>query len=60
MALPSRNRYVATNQCHASMSGPQPFPTTFSLGRRYGLMFVMAGMGLTLTFGEIASVFTKQ
>ncbi|KAG2438753.1 hypothetical protein HXX76_005297 [Chlamydomonas incerta] len=26
----------------------------------YGLMFVMAGMGLTLTFGEIASVFTKQ
>ncbi|GFR44023.1 hypothetical protein Agub_g5179 [Astrephomene gubernaculifera] len=26
----------------------------------YGLMFVMAGMGLTLTFNEIASVFTKQ
>ncbi|PNH12740.1 putative sodium/metabolite cotransporter BASS1, chloroplastic [Tetrabaena socialis] len=26
----------------------------------FGLMFVMAGMGLTLTFGEIAAVFTKQ
>ncbi|GLI66102.1 hypothetical protein VaNZ11_009708 [Volvox africanus] len=26
----------------------------------YGLMFVMAGMGLTLTFKEIISVFTKQ
>ncbi|KAG2496634.1 hypothetical protein HYH03_005454 [Edaphochlamys debaryana] len=25
-----------------------------------GLMFVMAGMGLTLTFGEIGSVFLKQ
>ncbi|GLC73886.1 hypothetical protein PLESTF_001431700 [Pleodorina starrii] len=26
----------------------------------YGLMFVMAGMGLTLTLNEIISVFTKQ
>ncbi len=26
----------------------------------YGLMFVMLGMGLTLTFKEIGNVFTRQ